>query len=84
MLRDTSLVTVECPSMAEEMLMFDSFTRGLSSRQLPLPRTTNLKTKATVTDIACLNLQGEVGRARLELATNALKGRCSTIELPTR
>ena len=25
----------------------------------------------------------EVGRARLELATNALKGRCSTIELPT-
>ena len=26
----------------------------------------------------------EVGRARLELATNALKGRCSTIELPTR
>ena len=25
-----------------------------------------------------------VGRARLELATNALKGRCSTIELPTR
>jgi hypothetical protein len=25
----------------------------------------------------------EVGWARLELATNALKGRCSTIELPT-
>ena len=25
-----------------------------------------------------------LGRARLELATNALKGRCSTIELPTR
>ena len=27
---------------------------------------------------------GEVGWAGLEPATNALKGRCSTIELPTR
>ena len=31
-----------------------------------------------------LRVMRKVGRARLELATNALKGRCSTIELPTR
>ncbi len=56
------------------------------SRLFPLSSVTMKSRKIALEPCIHADFRGKpaVGRARLELATNALKGRCSTIELPTR
>ena len=56
------------------------------SRLFPLSSVTMKSRKIALEPCIYAGFRGKpaVGRARLELATNALKGRCSTIELPTR